>query len=420
VRSALCYESLDREQLELHLDTAEDADTLRAEILDRGCIAFVADGSILPRASGVDPRPLGAPSVVPFLSPESMKMEIVVPHRGRISGMAVRRGVFLIVGGGYHGKSTVLKAIESGVYNHVPGDGRELVVSDPGAVKVRAEDGRRIAGVDISSFIDGLPGGTQTTFFSTEDASGSTSQAASIVEAMEAGATTLLMDEDTSATNFMIRDRRMQALIDHSREPITPFVDRVRSLFDAHGVSTILVLGGSGDYFDVADRVVAMDEYTPQDVTDRARKIALQMPTNRVVEGSAAIGGIRGRVPCRESVSARKGRREWSVSVRGRRTITFGTQTIDLSAAEQIVDVAQTRAIGDALMFARRFMGDATLREIVEGVEAEVERHGLDCLGRFVAGEYARFRPMELAMALNRLRTLRVGTLGVGRGRIRR
>ena len=229
-------------------------------------------GSILPRKSGVEPAPLVGG--IPFKSPESLMREFMLPNRGRVVGMGVPKGVTLIVGGGFHGKSTLLRALERGVYNHVPGDGRELVVTDPTAVKIRAEDGRSVAGADISPFISGLPGGLDTRKFSTPNASGATSQAANIIEALESGCRTLLLDEDSSATNFMIRDRRMEALIARRHEPITPFLDRVRQMYEEHGVSTVLVMGGAGDYFDVADTVISMVEYVPVDSTEEAREVA--------------------------------------------------------------------------------------------------------------------------------------------------
>src|SRR5690606_6178929 len=228
-----------RWSLQTHLDTVEDQQVLREALAERGLIAFVADGAILPRESGVSDRPLQGPRVVPFRAPDSLAVTLETPHRGPVRGMGIPRGVTLIVGGGYHGKSTLLRALSRGIYNHVPGDGREGVVTDPLAVKVRAEDGRRIEQVDISPFINNLPFGADYRRFSTDEASGSTSQAAAIVEALELGARVLLMDEDTSATNFMIRDRRMQALVTRDREPITPFIDRVRSLYRDLGVSTI-------------------------------------------------------------------------------------------------------------------------------------------------------------------------------------
>jgi predicted ABC-class ATPase len=210
---------------------------------------------------------------VAFQSP-ALRVEFTCPNRGLITGMGIPAGVTLIVGGGYHGKSTLLKAIELGVYNHIPDDGRELVVTHPAAVKIRAEDGRSVASVDISPFINQLPQGRSTRQFSTTNASGSTSQAANIMEALEAGAELLLVDEDTAATNFMIRDRRMQQLIAKDKEPITPFIDKVRQLYTDYGVSTILVMGGSGDYFDVADTVIAMENFQPEDVTEKAKAIA--------------------------------------------------------------------------------------------------------------------------------------------------
>lgn len=410
VEASLNYARLDGRRLNLHLHCAEDADSLRAQLPRLGWVAFVADGSRLPRRSGVDDRPLKSEQVVPFNSPPSLQAEVTLPHRGRVSGMGIPAGVTLIVGGGYHGKSTLLSALEQGAYNHIPGDGRELVVTDPTAIKIRAEDGRRVEGVDLRPFVNNLPDGTTAAAFRTDNASGSTSQAANIVEALEAGTRVLLLDEDTCATNLMIRDARMQALVEKSGEPITPFVDRVRQLAEERGVSSILVLGGSGDYFDVADTVIRMAAYLPQDVTAAAKAIAAQYPTGRTAEGVDDWPPSTPRIPLANSLDPSKGRREVSIKGRALRAVLFGAEEIDLTAVEQLVDEGQVRAIGQALNLAReRFMdGRRDVAEVVQAVMAEIAKNGLDVLDPRPTGDHVAFRPYELAAALNRLRTLRV------------
>ncbi len=410
VKESLFYPRLDRERLYLHILTAEDADWLREQLPRRGLVAFVADGSVLPRRSGVDDRPLPPERAIPFRSPESLRVEFHLPNRGLVKGMGIPEGVTLIVGGGYHGKSTLLNAIQFGVYNHIPGDGREFVVTIPSAVKIRAEDGRRIEKVDISPFISNLPFGQDTTRFCTENASGSTSQAANIIEALEAGAKLLLLDEDTSATNFMIRDYRMQELIAKAKEPITPFIDKVRQLYTDYGVSTILVMGGSGDYFDVADTVIAMIDYVPHDVTAEAHAIAEKYKTKRKKEGGERFGEIKPRVPLAWSLDPSKGKYEVKITAKGTRAIVFGRHEIDLSAVEQLVHPGQLHAIGQALYYAReRYMdGRRTVAEILDLVMRDIEREGLDVLDHRLMGHYVIFRPQELAAALNRLRTLKV------------
>ncbi|MBU7014983.1 MAG: ABC-ATPase domain-containing protein [Theionarchaea archaeon] len=400
------FGALDRERLYEHLSTVEDADFLRDTLSCMGLVGFVADGSVLPRVSGVDPRPL-TEKVVPFRSPDSLRREVDLPNKGIITGMGVPEGVTLVVGGGYHGKSTLLNAIELGVYDHIPGDGREFVVSNFDTVKIRAEDGRRIEKVDISPFIGDLPFGQSTKCFSTENASGSTSQAANIMEALEVGAEVLIIDEDTSATNFMIRDHRMQELVSKDKEPITPFIDKVGQLHEDYGVSTVLVIGGSGDYFDVADTVICMVEYVPQDVTDKAHEIAERFEAERISEGGQRFGDITERIPVKESFDASKGKRQVKISARGIDTILFGIHEIDLQDVEQLVDVSQTRAIGDAIYYATRYMdGERTLRDTVDVVCEDV-RKNLDILSPVAVGNYAAFRRFELVAAINRLRTLR-------------
>ncbi len=409
VEEAVMFRPSLSSDLRTHVEVYEDHRFLQSLLLDRGWIAFVADGSILPRRSGVEDVPLPSPPAVPWTSPPELTVTVTLPNAGEVRGTAFPRGVILIVGGGFHGKSTLLRALERGVYAHIPGDGRERVATDPTAVKIRAEDGRRVAGVALSPFIADLPGGISTRNFSTQNASGSTSQAANILEALEAGARVLLLDEDTSATNFMIRDRRMQALIARDREPITPFVDRVRELYETFGVSTVLVMGGSGDYLDVADRVVAMDAYHPRDVTRVAREVVARFPTGRLREVPAPMKEIRERIPLPGSLDFRKGRREVYLKARGVHTLQLGTQVVDLRAVEQIVEDGQVRAIADALLWLsrNRMREGVTLRELLRTVEALLDREGLDALAPRAA-DRVRFRGVDLAAALNRLRTLRV------------
>lgn len=397
------------EELWRHAAANEDAEELRAMLAGRGLIAFVADGSILPRSSGVDDRPMRGETVNPFSSPESLRVGLTLPHAGPVHGMGIPAGVTLIVGGGYHGKSTLLRAIERGVYNHRPGDGREFVVSGADLVKIRAEDGRAVSGVDISAFIGDLPLRQSTHGFTSDNASGSTSQAAAIVEALESGADGLLIDEDTAATNFLIRDARMQALVPKDKEPITPYVDRVTQMYKQFGVSTVLVVGGSGDYLDVADTVIAMEAFRPRDVTERAKAVAAAHPTGRVTEERNQLNVNLQRRPLYGSVNPRKGRRETSIRTRDLQTVQFGAQTLDLTAVEQIVHLGQTRSIGAALDYARRHYidGQHSLSEILDLVMTDIEREGLDLLDRRRNGELAHFRRHEFAAAFNRLRSLR-------------
>jgi predicted ABC-class ATPase len=334
---------------------------------------------------------------------------LMTPNRGAVTGMGIPEGVTLIVGGGYHGKSTLLRALALGIYNHIPGDGRECVVTNPAAVKIRAEDGRRIEKVDISPFITNLPFGRPTTDFSSEEASGSTSQAANTMEALEMGAEVLLIDEDTSATNFMIRDHRMQELVPKSLEPITPFIDKIRLMHRDLGVSTILVIGGSGDYFDVADRVICLEEYIPRDKTAEAQEIAARHRAERVPEGGESFGAFSRRIPRASSFDASRGRRPVKITARGLFRIQFGTHDIDLGAQEQLVHPSQTRAVGEAIQFALRHMAEGRpIKEVIEAVFAEIGEGGLDVLHRGPVGDLAQFRPFELAAAINRLRTLQI------------
>ena len=409
VEQTLLYQALDSQGIKTQVETAEDADFIRQQLSKNNLVTFIANGSILPRKSGIDPRPLET-DAIPFKSPESLEIAFETPNQGLIKGLGITQGITLIVGGGYHGKSTLLKAIELGIYNHIPGDGREFVISDPSAVKIRAEDGRSIVGVDISPFINQLPQQRSTNDFTTTNASGSTSQAANIIEALEAGSKVLLVDEDTAATNFMIRDRRMQQLIAKNKEPITPFIDKIKQLYIDYGVSTILVMGGSGDYFDVADQVIAMDNFEPYNVTEKAQKIAQENPNERIIEGGNNFGNITPRIPLPKSIDPSRGKRDVKVKVRDVDQVVFGTEDIDLTAIEQLIEPGQLRSISAAIIYAKQhYMNEKnTLPNFLDKVMEDIDSKGLDILSHFPQGDLVIFRRFELAAAINRLRSRQV------------
>jgi predicted ABC-class ATPase len=398
----LTWDRLDHQNVEEAVRVCEDHDHVQGLLAERGFVAFIRDGSILPRASGVSSRPLEG--AVPFRSPESMHVILPTLHHGEVTGMGIPAGVVLITGGGFHGKSTLLQAIQYGMYPHVPGDGREWVVTRDDAVKVRSEDGRSVAGVDLRPFIHDLPGDRDTASFTTPDASGSTSLAAGILESMEMGAGILLLDEDTSATNLLIRDARMQSLV--RKETITPLIDRVRDMHAEVGVSTILVVGGSGDYLDVADTVILMEDYVPREVSEEARSLAGERPTGRAIGDPVHPMRITPRRPLARSFDPRRGRRE-KIKAHGLRELVFGEEVIDLAALEQLVDDSQARAIGVLL----KRIGTLTrsprpLREVVEELMEQVAEHGLGRLDP--SPELALPRSFEVAGAVNRLRSLEV------------
>lgn len=405
---ALRWQALDQESVREFVACVEDAAALREMLGNRGLVAFVADGAILPRRSGVDDHALRDDDVVAFESPPSLRTEVDLPNRGRVAGMGIPEGVSLVVGGGFHGKSTLLRSLERGVYDHVPGDGRELVVSRADTVKVRAEDGRAVQRVDVSPFVGHLPTGADTAAFRSDNASGSTSQAANIVEAVEAGAGVLLVDEDTTATNLMIRDARMQELVAKDREPLTPFVDLVRPLHRDRGVSTVLVMGGSGDYLDVAGRVLMMDAFRPHDVTERAAELAAA-PTDRHREAESFPPG-RHRCPDPDSVSAQaKGKTR--IKGRGTEELVFGESAVDLRGVEQLVDPSQVIGIGlalERLAGAGHLDGKRSLSEALDLLDDELVTGGLGVLQGRYAGDFAVPRRFEIAAALNRLRPLRI------------
>lgn len=407
VLHGLYFENLDKSSFQRHVESVEDQHYLRGLLLPNNLAAFVADNSLLPRQSGIDDRPLKE-NVIPFVAPESLACTLVLPNRGKVRGMGIPKGVTLIVGGGFHGKSTLLHALERGVYNHIPGDGRELIATDSTAVKVRAEDNRVVFNINISPFIDQLPFERNTTSFSTENASGSTSQAANIIEALEDDAALLLIDEDTSATNFMIRDERMQRLVVKEKEPITPFLCRVREMYHELGVSTILVMGGSGDYFAVSDTVIMMDSYRPEDVTLKAHGLVDQEQVQEKPSGLPPIVRKLERRPDARRLNPARGKKDVSIETRGVDTLLYGRHEIDLSKVEQLIDSGQIRAIGLIILYyAKNYIYKAeNFTEGLKMVLKDVEEKGLDILSPWKTGTLALPRLHEVAAAINRIRVV--------------
>lgn len=405
VRSSLFYERADREKLKRAVRLCENQQFIREKLEELSLCAFVADGSILPRESGVSERPMKG--AVPFQSPETLRITLALPDGSKISGMGIPKGITLFVGGGYHGKSTILQALQNGVYNHIEGDGREYVITDDTAFKLRAEDGRSISGVDISPFIKNLPNGKDTVHFSTEDASGSTSQAANLMEAAESGSRLLLIDEDTSATNFMIRDQLMSQVITPFEEPITPFISRVRSLYTDLGISTVIVAGSSGSYFHVANRVIQMKEYVPYDITRKAKQAAEAFPS-MTGEKEPFPSFTKRRVPKPDPAIQKEDRVK--LKAMGTSELMLCRECVELRYLEQLKDQEQTLALAYLLRYVEKklFDGKKSLEEIGMLLEKQLREQGMESM--FERGEtiasLARPRKQEIMACINRYRRL--------------
>ncbi|MGL4571534.1 MAG: ABC-ATPase domain-containing protein [Clostridium sp.] len=408
VNNSLKYENLDKTKLKNRVLLVCDQQFIRQELKRRDLVAFVGNGAILPRESGVSTKPLRDGKK--FISPKELEVEINVPNKGLIKGMGIRKGITLIVGGGYHGKSTLLNALEVGVYNHIEGDGREYVISDNTSMKVRAEDGRSIIKDDISLFINNLPNGKDTKKFTSENASGSTSQAANIVEAMEAKANILLIDEDTSATNFMIRDDVMQSLVSSEDEPITPFIELVRGIYEEKNISTIIVVGSSGDYFDIADTVIQMDAYEPKDVTLRAKELAKGLILNRIKNKNINVNIDFNRKLRKGSIE--KGPKGIKIKTLGIDGLIINRDEINLRSVEQIVDREQVTSIGNMMKLAedKIINNNLTLTEVVDIILDEINSKGLLSISgtKGGTGNLALPRKQEIMATFNRYRKLRI------------
>ena len=391
-----------------HCQVAEDHAALQEILVERGWVAFLADGANLARRSGVSQLPLEGG--VPLTAPETLAQTVQLPHAGVVRGTAIPAGVTVIAGGGYHGKSTLLNAIARGIYPHIPGDGRELVATVPEAMAVRAADGRAVTGVDLRPFISHLPGrDADPAQFTTANASGSTSQAASIMESLELwgqpAQAALLLDEDTCATNLLIRDQRMRALVSSEREPITPLVDRIRALHRERGISTLIVMGGSGDYLDVADQVLIMDSYRLVDATAQARQVCDSQP--RMDTSLPDFPLPAQRLPQRPEAKRRGPSRTRAL---GTQRLVLDRHEVDVADVSGLVDEGQALAVAWALraLLERHFDGRTSLSQALAQVAKRLDDVGLDALGEAHPAFLVRPRLVDVGAAVNRLRSLQV------------
>lgn len=391
-----------------HCQVAEDHAALQEILVERGWVAFLADGANLARRSGVSQLPLEGG--VPLTAPETLAQTVQLPHAGVVRGTAIPAGVTVIAGGGYHGKSTLLNAIARGIYPHIPGDGRELVATVPEAMAVRAADGRAVTGVDLRPFISHLPGrDADPAQFTTANASGSTSQAASIMESLElwgqSAQAALLLDEDTCATNLLIRDQRMRALVSSEREPITPLVDRIRALHRERGISTLIVMGGSGDYLDVADQVLIMDSYRLVDATAQARQVCDSQP--RMDTSLPDFPLPAQRLPQRPEAKRRGPSRTRAL---GTQRLVLDRHEVDVADVSGLVDEGQALAVAWALraLLERHFDGRTSLSQALAQVAKRLDDVGLDALGEAHPAFLVRPRLVDVGAAVNRLRSLQV------------
>lgn len=404
--SCLFYRKWDTKSksfLEKAVFLADDQKELRRQLKERGLTGFVANGAILPRESGISDRPMR--DAVPFISPESLQIEIELPHKGKMIGMGIPKGITVIVGGGYHGKSTLLKALEQGVYNHIAGDGREYVVAEATGMKIRAEDGRSILHTDISLFINHLPAGQDTVDFSSENASGSTSQAANLIEAMEAGAELLLLDEDTSATNFMIRDKVMAKLVSDEKEPITTLLCHIRGIYKTMGISFIIVVGSSGDYLSVADLVLQLDHYKVKDVTKEAKEICEQCQ----IAGQYAEKEVCMPEFSRKLKPVKHARRK--LKSMGTDTVLIDRESIDVRYLEQLSESGQTTALAYMMgWILDHVTKEEDIQEFIENMYKLIERKGMTAVipANYSAGHPVLPRKQELYACLNRYRSVKI------------
>jgi len=407
IDGALIYGNHNPSAVQRHVQLAEDAEALRGQLVEHGLIAFIADGAVLPRehTSG---KPVLS-HLVTWQSPPELRVTLTLPHRGPVTGLGVPRGITVIIGPPFSGRSTFIHALAACVYPHIPGDGREFSATVADAVLVTAEEGRRIEGVNLHPFITHLRTGEDVAQYRTEQAAPLLSQAAALVEVLEAGCSALLIDEDSSAPALLAQDTLLGRLVPSGGQ-VVPLVDLLRPLYEEHGISSVIVSSAGSDYARVADTIIAMDGFHPSVVTAQAKQLVAGSEGS---ETRRPFGGIHHRVPLPEGVNQLQGRKLRPELPGPRDVVMLGREVVDLSRVAQLAEPAQTRAAGAAIIYAAEqgyVDGSRTVREILALVDSDISQRGLDVLepADAPAGDLARPRRQEMAAALNRLRSLRV------------
>lgn len=401
------------EDIKKQIECLEIREALQQELSARGLTAFIPDGAILPRASGLSDEPLK--EAIPFKSPADMKHTFDVLGQS-VSGMGIPKGITVISGGAYHGKSTLLLALEKAVYPHIPGDGREWVVIDETAMRIHSEEGRSVRGTDISYLVRDLPGGIKTDDFSTLSASGSTSEAANLLEAAEFGTTTFLIDEDTSAVNFLIRDARVRALLGADREPLVPLIDRIIQLKE-HGLNFLIVAGACGDYFQVADQVILVANYQHENATEAARQISdrFSSPTKeehqspkeiamppRLSQSRPFLSYVQPLLTHVRPNSAVE--RQVKIRMRAETCLQIGFLLSETKRVTSFCNTSQRFGAGYILLNLLQNASEEPSLELIEKWCAQIKNVGFRNLPQGLSRDLSLPRPQEIASLLLRLR----------------
>lgn len=387
--------SVGEDKLRRHVETWIEQEHIRARLEDMGLVSFVGDGSILPRRCGGCWEPLE--DAVPFESPPSLRVSVDLPTGRSITGMGIRRGLTVVSGPAYHGKTTLIEAVSAGVWNHIPGDGREYVITIRESFVVMSENGRRVTCVDLTPWLSEMPGASNLSCFTTSDASGATSVAATIQESIELGARLLIIDEDNVATNIIHRDYWLEELI--GRKTLHTVADLAPGLKRA-GVSVIVVATGSSELLSRADHVIVMNEYKALDLTHKARQVTAKKDTSDGVVEYRAPRGRRMTASMRLDKAKLRGR---MLEVRG------ADELIDLRPLVQLEEETQLKTVVEATLRILAKGGVDTIGSECKDVEAKLARGGFrEVVGKEPGPSLSEARALDIGFLINRMPWLRV------------
>jgi len=405
VSTSLFCCNLDLAEAEEFVNGMEDADRVRQSLSTLGLVSFVGEGSLLAREQDSDLPDYDR--FIPFEVAEATCTEIEVPNAGKVTGLGISAGLTVVLGDAANGRKDFMSALAAGVFNHIPGDGREGVVTVSDAVQIAADRGRNVQEVNITPFLSESEYGNPASF-STPAADSFISQAASVIEALEVGARVLIVDENSSAPAFLTTDARIAGLLGST--PRTSLAQRARQIVDELGIS--LIVGGENlvaEYIPVADTVLKVEGFQVTDITEQAKALNLAVPPEAPAVNLAPMLA-RSRWIMPSSIDAAVGSKDQVIEAIDLNAIQYGRSVIELDSVSQIADESQTLTIGLLLYYAKlRYMQEGyPLREMLDMIDRDLSSEGLGTIVRDLRGDLARPRRYEVAAALNRLPTFRV------------
>lgn len=378
ISESLYFSAYKQSKVYNHLQTYENAEFIRENLDSKGIVAFIADGSVLPRRDD-DLAPMV--DAKEFVTDPALKVTFDVPYGEPISGMGIPKGFTAVTGASRNGKSALLDAIFAGVYDHIPGDGREYVITSRDAAFIMAEPNRPADSVDISMFVPETPEFDDTSAAKKEFVSSPMSEFVSVSEAVEMGSKLILIDEEYSNPCVM----RKGFLADNEK---IISLSEMGSSMGRQGISLVMV-SGDESVIRSADNVLVVEGFkvSPAKVERTGNGKEFSMPADRY--------------PVSKGIVYEKGHRDVNVTAQEIRTIEIGEFKVHVPVAA-LFDISQTNTVADAIAYMKEHMdGSKNMLDVCKDAIGAIKAED-DSTDNGSGMHHATIRAIDLAAVLNR------------------